>query len=138
MEREGGEGAAVLCTVPWAAGACHCLHHRNPSGERGAWNRCEQAERCVVDRGGGLASPSRPATARASLQAASLSSSFEQSIWFVERRDPLVVLPHTKPTHVSFKPLAAAFNRKLGATREQGRRRRVYAVKGKEDVNSLS
>lgn len=58
VEREGGEGAAVLCTVLWAAGACHCQHHRNPGGERGAWNRCRRAERCVVDRGGGPASPS--------------------------------------------------------------------------------
>lgn len=54
----------------------------------------------------------------------------------MERRDPLVVLPHTKPTHVSFKPFAAAFTRKLWATREQGRRRRGACVARSKDMNS--
>lgn len=76
MEGEGGEGAAVLCTVLSGVGACHCHHHHSPGGERGAWNRRRRVERCVVARGGGPASPSRSATARASLQASSHSSSF--------------------------------------------------------------
>lgn len=90
----------------------------------------------MVHRGGGRASQPLSHCAR---PASGLlpSFSFEQSIWFVERRDPLVVLPHTKPTHVSFKPFTAAFNRKLGATREQGRRRRVCAARG-EDINSVN